>query len=173
MLRIRRRSRYSSRPRGSRRGLVIALVSIILVVTILTSLAYFGHRLYRSINQGSPLAVTYNSVDPSTTGQKYFGPINIDVKHIPQEIKRGKPTQLSVGVGPGVICSVLVNGQTDQAERGLYTKEADSKGSIVWEWDVRDTVRLGSWPIQINCKNPQHKASLDRTIMVVDAKDKN
>lgn len=154
--------------RGGPLAAVGRVVTFLVVIGLLSGLGYGGYWLYSNMKSSPAIEVTYNQTGSSDTDKPYFAPVNVQVKDIPSEVTQGEKTTISINAGKSATCSVLVADSNSQKDRGLHTKKADSKGDIVWQWDVPSTARLGYWPIEINCKNPQHSAQpVKRTIQVV------
>lgn len=168
MLKMKGRSyQVAKRPR-SRWWALLWLIPILIILGALAGGGYVGYKLYNSIKNEPPMTATYRETGSGETDEKYFGPVNIEVVDIPQKITRGEKSKLAIKAGAGTTCSIKVADSESQSSRGLYTKRADKKGNLSWDWDVRRSARLGNWPIEITCNNPQHSADLKRTITVVE-----
>jgi hypothetical protein len=69
-----------------------------------------------------------------------------------KSVGRGGTASVTIKTTPGAECgiSVLYSGSPSSA-KGLEPKEADKKGTVLWNWTVASNTKKGTWPIEISC----------------------
>lgn len=74
---------------------------------------------------------------------------------------RGSEAIVRVQTAPGAACSIEVRYRSGPSKaHGLDPKVADTRGDVLWRWQVGSATTRGRWPIVVICSKGPDRGSL-------------
>ena len=94
--------------------------------------------------------------------------IGASVQDMTSPVVPGSNASVTVKTNPEATCVIEVMYGTVQAvDSGLVEKKADEYGIASWAWTVPSNTQLGTWPVEVTCKNAKNTAMVRNDLRVV------
>lgn len=93
--------------------------------------------------------------------------VSASVQVLTSPVAPGENASMTVKTLPGAKCTIeVVYGEVPSTDSGLKEKTADEYGVISWSWTVEPAVPVGTWPVEVTCKNGEKSAMVRGDLVV-------
>lgn len=100
-------------------------------------------------------------VDPKT-------PVGLVVQSLTSPVTPGSNVSLNITTKPLSDCVIEVwYDKTKSTDSGLGAKKADEFGLVGWTWTVETSRPLGTWPVNVTCKNGERSGFVRADLVLV------
>jgi hypothetical protein len=101
------------------------------------------------------------------SGSAWAGALPVSLVSATSPVAPFTDATIRVRTAPAAICQITVIYKSGPSRaQGLFPKEADSSGQVMWLWRVGSNTTPGRWPIIVTCNKGQDEGQLETAFEV-------